>query len=402
VETADRPSHVTVAGVAGDSVRKALVSAASQFVVRRSSGRRQNLATIIAGYPWFGDWGRDSFISLEGLLLRTGQHVEAREVLETFACMQRNGLIPNRFDDHDGECEYNSVDASLWFVHAADAYLAATGDVQAWRGFLAAACRGIVESFVQGTDFGIHVDDAGFVWCGHPQVQITWMDAKCGDVVFTPRHGRPVEVNALWHHVLRILARRFADTDKRLSKRCGALAEQVAGRFEDVYWNPRRKCLFDCVRDDHRDEAIRPNQIFAVSLADSPLSAEKQRAVLGAVRTHLLTPFGLRSLAPDDPDYVGRFRGVQPVRDRAYHNGTVWSWLIGPFVEAHLRVYGFTAQAKAEARQLLQPLVEHLSEACLGSISENFDGDPPHRPGGCVAQAWSVAELLRAWDLVNE
>ncbi len=400
-EGAVRPSRTRSSVAAGDPVRHALAAAADQFVVRRRSDRHRDQATIIAGYPWFGDWGRDSFICLEGLLLRTGRHAEAREVLETFAGVQRNGLIPNRFDDYGGDCEYNSVDASLWYVHAADAYLTATGDTTAWRGFLASACRNVVDAFVRGTDFDIRLDEKGLIWCGHPQVQITWMDAKCGDVVFTPRHGRPVEVNALWHHTLRILTQRFADTDKRLSKRCRALADQVAGCFEDTYWNPARNCLFDCVRDDERDAAIRPNQIFAVSLADSPLSAEKQAAVLETVRSRLLTPFGLRSLAPDDPHYIGRFRGVQPVRDRAYHNGTVWSWLIGPFVEAHLRVHGFTAEAKSEARQLLRPLIDHLSEACLGSISENFDGDPPHRPGGCAAQAWSVAELLRVWDLVN-
>ncbi|UCG15242.1 MAG: glycogen debranching enzyme family protein [Phycisphaerales bacterium] len=385
-----------------DPVRQTLVTAADQFVVSRESDGANRGITIIAGYPWFGDWGRDSFIALDGLLLRTGRLKEARQVLQTFADVQRNGLIPNRFDDYGGECEYNSADASLWFIHAADAYLSASKDGESWRGFLGPVCHRVVEAFVAGTDHDIRVDEQGLVRCGNPDVQITWMDARYGDTVFTSRHGRPVEVNALWYHGLRILQERFETEDPSMARRYGSLADRAERNFERVFWNQSRGCLYDCVRDDEEDGSIRPNQVFAVSLAHSPLPAKKQAAVLEVLGRHLLTPFGLRSLAPGDPQYSGRYGGVRPVRDRAYHNGTVWSWLIGPYVEAHLRVHGFSQAAKEEARRLLQPLLDHLAEAGLGSISEIFDGDPPHTPCGCIAQAWSVAEVLRVWDMTQE
>lgn len=384
-----------------DSVRHELAVAAEQFVVRRETKAHRDQATIIAGYPWFGDWGRDAFIALEGLLLNRGRFEDARQVLHTFAGVQRNGLIPNRFDDYGGECEYNSVDASLWFVHAADVYLAKSEDRESWREFLAPTCQRVVEAFVAGTDFDIGTDDTGLVRCGNPTVQITWMDAKCGDTVFTPRHGRPVEVNALWYHALRILEERFADDDADSALTCQKLAERVKRNFAPTFWCAKTGCLYDCVRPREKDGAIRPNQIFAVSLAHSPLSAKKQAAVVDAVGRHLLTPFGLRSLAASDAHYIGACAGRQFERDRAYHNGTIWSWLIGPYVEAYLRVNGFSPESRQHARGLLQPLIDHLSEACLGTISEVFDGDAPHTPRGCFAQAWSVAELIRALDLIR-
>ncbi len=385
-----------------DPIRQSLVVATEAFVVRRAAPDQRDQATIIAGYPWFGDWGRDAFVSLEGLLLRTGRLDEACQVLRTFAGVQRNGLIPNRFDDYGGDCEYNSVDASLWFIHAADAYLAAGGAPEGWSSFIGPAARNIVDSFVAGTDHDIQVTDQGLLRCGNPDVQITWMDARCDGVVVTPRHGMPVEVNALWYHALRILEGRFVGDDSSMAMRCKSLADLALLNFERVFWNEDAGCLYDCVRGDERDASMRPNQVFAVSLAHSPLSRDRQAAVLESVGERLLTPYGLRSLAPGDPRYIGRYSGVRPVRDRAYHNGTVWSWLMGPFVEAHLRAHDFSADSKAQARRWLQPLLDHMGEACMGSISEVFDGDPPHAPRGCVAQAWSVAELLRIWDLIHE
>ncbi|MCP4593933.1 MAG: glycogen debranching protein [bacterium] len=376
-------------------IRQRLREAAEQFVVRRQTVQPDQDVTIIAGYPWFGDWGRDAFIALEGLLLARGRFSEARKVLATFAGAERHGLIPNRFDDYGGQCAYNSVDASLWFIHAADRYSSLSGDEQVWAAVLAKPCRNIVDGFVQGTLYDIRVDERGLVSCGNAHTQITWMDALCDGVAFTPRHGCPVEVNALWHHALRILGRRLIGVDDQTARRCQRLAEQVTAEFAPAFWNEDGGYLYDCVRGDFKDASIRPNQIFAVSLAEDLLSEEKQRAVLDTVTRHLLTPFGLRSLAAHEPGYCPRMVGTRFERDRTYHNGTVWSWLIGPYVDAALRVHGRTAESVDHLRRTIAPLLGHLTEAGLGTISEVFDGDAPHAPRGCIAQAWSVAELLR-------
>ncbi|MFH0981660.1 MAG: amylo-alpha-1,6-glucosidase [Planctomycetota bacterium] len=372
-----------------------LLDAADQFIVTRQSRRPGHDVTILAGYPWFGDWGRDSFIALEGLLLVPGRFGEARQVLATFAEAERHGLIPNRFDDYGGECAYNSVDASLWFIHAADRYTSLSGDQEVWANLLAAPCRNVLHGFVNGTLYDIRVDDLGLVTCGSANTQITWMDAVCDGVAFTPRHGRPVEVNALWYNALRILERRLVGVDDVTARRCRELADRVAAHFVEVFWNMRGGYLYDCVRPDLNDDAIRPNQILAVSLPHTVLPAEMQRAVLDTVTEHLLTPFGLRSLSPRNPVYHPRMVGSRFQRDRAYHNGTVWSWLIGPYADAYLKVHGETVATLARVQELIAPLLAHLSEAGLGSVSEVFDGDPPHTPRGCIAQAWSVAELLR-------
>jgi predicted glycogen debranching enzyme len=398
-----RPACSTVcASRRDDAVAGRLALAADQFVVHRTSARgTPGSTTILAGYPWFGDWGRDSFISLEGLLLIPGRYEEAREVLATFAGAQRNGLIPNRFDDYGGECAYNSVDASLWFIHAADAYLRYSKDARSWDAFLYEACRNVIRGFCGGTDYGICVEDRGLVSCGNEATQITWMDAKCDGTAFTPRNGRPVEVNALWYHALHVVAERTSDRDRQLADHCRDLITRLDRSFCQTFWNKSVGCLYDCVRDGEADEAIRPNQIFAVSLPHSPLPERERKAVFGAVSEHLLTPYGLRTLSPDHLRYVSRYSGGWYERDRAYHNGTVWSWLMGPFVEAHLRVHDFTPRAKSYARRLLEPLTEHLDEAGLGSVSEIFDADKPHTPRGCPAQAWGVAEFLRAWHLTT-
>ncbi len=386
-------------------VLQRLAPAAEQFVVARRSGdgpagadanRNAKQSTILAGYHWFGDWGRDAFISLDGLLLAHERFDEARQVLMTFASAQRDGLIPNRFSDYGEECEYNSIDAALWYVHAADAYLTASGDTKSWSGGLRSACQNVVEAFVKGTRYDTRVDERGLVTCGDPSTQITWMDAKVGDYVCTPRDGRPVEINALWYHVLCILARRLTRSDPPAAKRYRGLADKAKAAFADAFWNSDEECLCDVVRDGSRDLAVRPNQIFAASLPNSMLTDAQATAVFEAVTRHLLTPVGLRSLSSRDSRYVGRYEGSPFDRDRAYHNGTVWPWLMGAYVDAHLRVNGDTRSTRAAGLKLLEPLVEHLDEAGLGTVSEIFDGDAPHTPRGCIAQAWSVAELIRA------
>ncbi|UCF34684.1 MAG: glycogen debranching enzyme family protein [Phycisphaerales bacterium] len=386
-----------------DATRAALHKAADAFVVRRVRTVQDTCCTILAGYPWFGDWGRDTFIALEGLLLATGRFAEAEQVLATFAGAQRKGLIPNRFDDYGGLCAYNSVDASLWYIHAADAYVRYTDDADAWKVFLADACYNVVDAFVAGTDFDIFVDERGLLHSGSPKTQITWMDAKVDDTPVTPRHGLAVEINALWYSALRLLADRAARSPS--AGRQEQLAERIRRferHFEDLFWNEEQRCMYDCVREDGPDPAVRPNQIFAVSLPYTALKPDSRRAVLEKVREELLTPYGLRTLSPKDPRYCAVYQGDVIARDKAYHNGTVWAWLIGPYIEAHLRVSGITSRAKREGRELLKSLIEHLStEACLGNISEIFDGDWPHHPRGCFAQAWSVAEVLRAYELTK-
>ncbi len=383
-----------------DLTMRELVHAADQVVVRRNRAGGKQSTTILAGYHWFGDWGRDTFIALPGALLCTGRSGEALEVLKTFAEKQRNGLIPNRFSDYGDECSYNSVDASLWFIHAADQYVRATGDEESWRSILAAPCAGVVKAFIEGTDFETRMDEQdGLVACGTPETQITWMDAKNGDVVFTPRHGKPVEINALWYNALCVLADRMAEIDADIAGRCRDLSKRAGATFGPTYWNEREGCLFDGVRGTDIDASIRPNQIFAVSLPHSALSPDRQRSVVTCVHHHLLTPYGLRSLSRTSPNYHGRYEGDGFQRDEAYHQGTVWAWLIGPFIEAYLRVNAYSDEARRHARDMLKPLLDHLGQAGLGSISEIFDGDPPHAPRGCIAQAWSVAEVLRSLKL---
>jgi len=383
------------------SIEARLRNAADAFVVKRRRANGSDSTTILAGYHWFGDWGRDAFIALPGLLLETRRFAEAREVLATFASAQQDGLIPNRFSDYGDGCDYNSVDASLWYLHAAVAYCRASGDQHAWKSFLAKTCGQIVDSFLRGTHFNIHVDADGLVACGDASTQITWMDAKCGDTVFTPRHGKPVEINALWYHGLLALAAQVQSEDPRLAKRYRSLAKRAGDAFCGAFWNAASHCLYDVVRDGQGDPAIRPNQIFAVSLPNSPLNDDQRRDVLACVQSELFTPYGLRSLSPRDSRYRPRYEGSPYERDSAYHQGTVWGWLIGPYIEAYLRVHNQSSTAKAQARRMLQPLIDHLDQAGIGSVSEIFDGDPPHTPRGCIAQAWSVGELLRAWHMTE-
>jgi predicted glycogen debranching enzyme len=372
----------------GSLTIKKLARAANDFIVTRKSPDGIDGTSIIAGYPWFADWGRDTMISLPGLLLVTGRFQQAREVLSVFAKYVSNGMIPNRFDDYTNEPHYNTVDASLWFIHASYEYLRLSKDQKTFDAILKPACRAILDGYRRGTRFKIRMDESdGLITQGDEHTQLTWMDAKCGDIAFTPRQGKPVEINALWYHALLLMGET-------------GMAARVRDSFQKAFWISPFRGLADVVSGDpqsgyHRDNSIRPNQIFAASLPNSPLTPEQQSAVVEVVRRELLTPVGLRTLARGDSKYHAKYAGVQFVRDEAYHNGTIWPWPIGAFLDAFLRVHGGSEDARAQARRWLSPLIDHLDDACIGSISEIFEADEPHRPVGCCAQAWSVAEVLR-------
>ena len=372
------PPRPTSAGV------NRLSRAAADFVVARKSPDGSPGTTVIAGYPWFSDWGRDTMISLPGLLLTTQRFAEAKQVLSVFAQYVDGGMIPNRFDDYTGEPEYNTVDASLWFVHAAFEYAKASGDDDTLATVLMPACRKIIDGYRAGTRYHIGMDPAdGLVHQGDADTQLTWMDAKTGGVVFTPRQGKPIEIQALWHHALVLM-------------REDELAAKVAASIRDQFWLGDDFGLADVVDNGVADRSIRPNQIFAVSLPNSPLTADQQRAVVAVVERELLTPVGLRTLAASDPRYRPRYAGDQFSRDGAYHNGTVWPWLIGPFLDAYLRVNDRSTDAVRQVRTWLKPLMSHFADdGCIGQMAEIFDGDEPRRPVGCFAQAWSIAEVLR-------
>jgi predicted glycogen debranching enzyme len=388
---------------AKEKAHRILCLAADQFVVKRKSAGGER-TTVVAGYPWFADWGRDTFISLPGLLLATGRHEEAGSVLSTFAAAVDEGMIPNRFDDRTGEAQFNSVDASLWFIHAAFEYLAAAGDAGGFSQQLLPAIRSIIDAYHAGTRFGIHADSDGLIAAGDKSTQLTWMDAQCEGIVFTPRCGKAVEINALWHNALRRMQKFCEQQGSADAGRYAAMAEQAGRSFCKLFWNVQRDYLNDTVLPDGAvDASLRPNQIFAVSLPfGPPLARVQQWAVVCAVEQRLLTPYGPRTLSSRDPAYKGRYEGTPRQRDEAYHQGTVWPYLMGPFLEAYLKVRNYSVESKSDAAELIRPLLRHLTEdGCLGSVSEVFDGDPVHRPGGCWAQAWSVAELLRIYRMVT-
>lgn len=373
-----------------------LMAAADQFLVKRGAG---DLFSIIAGYHWFGDWGRDTMIALPGLTLVPGRYDVARGILKNFAQYCDRGMIPNRFPEAEEQPEYNTVDASLWFIHAVKKYLDYTSDLSFVKPELFDVLAQIMQHYIHGTRYNIHMDADGLIYAGEAGTQLTWMDAKIGDLVVTPRRGKAVEINALWYNALR--------TMEQLSRRLGKmgqsfkyalLAEKAKRSFNQTFWNQAENCLYDCVDGELRDASIRPNQIFAISLPYRLLTDDKAKAVLKVVQRELLTPFGLRSLSPKHRDYIGHYGGDQHSRDLAYHQGTVWAWLLGPFITAYINVNGPGKEAKDFAEGLLSRLLhDHLMDAGLGTISEIFDGDPPHHPRGCIAQAWSVAEILRAY-----
>jgi len=382
---------------AEDEFACALTRAADQFVVSRPQTVEEG-RTIIAGYPWFGDWGRDTMISLPGLLLATGRCNEAKSVLSAFAEATKDGLLPNTFDERGSGGSYNTVDAALWMFIAAHRYIKATADRQFLSDLLYPTLVEITESYYQGTRFDIYVDDDGLLSAGNEQTQLTWMDADPGDGPVTARHGKAVEINALWYNALRIAA----DFAKQLDQAEAAAnfaecAEQTRTSFLDNFWNEQLGYLYDCITDDRPDPSLRPNQVIALALPFDLVSDEQTARILWHAGEKLLTPYGLRTLSPDNPDYRGRYFGDQHARDSTYHQGTVWPWLLGPYMTAYVKLYGLSEETRGYLRKLTRPLHEHLRQAGLGSISEIFDGDAPHYPRGCIAQAWSVAELLRCW-----
>jgi len=369
-----------------------LEAAANQFRAKRADGR----ATILAGFPWFADWGRDTMISLPGLLIDRGLLNEARAVIEGFLYHLNQGLIPNHFPDV-GAPHYNTCDATFWMFHAVWIYTLSGGDIAWVRDTFYAAAKSIIGWHLRGTLYGIRSDpEDGLLTAGSEGVQLTWMDAKVGDWVVTPRHGKPVEVNALWYNTLRMTstwAAEFGDVD--YAHQLSQLGDKVRESFQQKFWNAERNCLYDVLGPDGPDPKIRPNQLFAVSLPFTLVDRDKQQAIVSICRDQLLTPVGLRSLAPGDPDYKANYSGNRVERDSAYHQGTVWPWLLGPFVTAYLKAFGTTDENIAWCRELVANMEPQLLTVGLGTISEVYGGDWPHLPGGCIAQAWSVAELLR-------
>jgi predicted glycogen debranching enzyme len=394
VREAETRRRETLAGAApvDDPLVRALAVAADKYLARRGDDW-----TVIAGYPWFTDWGRDTMISLPGLTLFTGRTDVARGILRNFARHADQGMLPNRFVDSGETAEFNTVDATLWFFESARAYAAATRDYDFVRQELYPVFTEIIDWHIKGTRYNIKLAENGLLNAGAPGAQLTWMDAKIGDWVVTPRSGKPVEIQALWYNALCImeeLAARFGDEERR--KKYSRLASLANWTFNRVFWNKEAGSLYDVVNGGPSDGSIRPNQIFAVSLHHSMLSNERAQAVVETVERELLTPVGLRSLGRSDSRYRPTYEGNQYNRDSAYHQGTVWPWLLGPFVSAYVRVHGGTPQSRARGQELLRGIEKHLSDAGLGQISEIFDADAPHHPRGCFAQAWSVAEIMRS------
>jgi glycogen debranching enzyme len=390
---------------AGAGFGSELVLAADQFIVKpvsRSADAARSAAagaegrTVIAGYHWFTDWGRDTMISLEGLTLITGREAEAANVLRNFAQSLRDGLLPNLFPEGEREGLYHTADATLWLFHAIDRYLAKTNDRSLLEALLPALVD-VAEHHLRGTRFGIGVDDSDCLLSqGEEGYQLTWMDAKVGDWVVTPRRGKTVEINALWYNALSLLVGWLRETGDGASvERWAAVARRTRESFNKRFWNEATGCLYDVVDGERGDDAAcRPNQVFAISLPHAVLDQSRWQSMLDVVRAKLLTPFGLRSLSPGSRDYQPRYDGDLHARDAAYHQGTVWAWLVGPFVDAWLKAH---PEDRDTARGFLDAFPEHLSDACVGSISEIFDAETPYAPRGCIAQAWSVAEVLRAW-----
>ena len=392
-------------------ILRTLCLAADQFIVKRNK-HNSFRTSIVAGYPWFMDWGRDAFISLPGLLLSTGRLEEAKSVLTTFASALDDGMIPSRFDDDKNTACFNSVDASLWFIIAAFQYLKASNDSKTFKNELVPAIEGIINAYQKGTRFNIHADSDGLILAGNEQTQLTWMDAKYDGITFTPRYGKPVEVNALWYNSLCLMASFYADKKNVTSieprvmsheSRFKSMAEQVKASFRNLFWNEEKNYLNDCIIPDGKiDDSLRPNQIYAVSLEYSPLTEEQQKSIVKVIQENLLTPYGLRTLNTSAANYKGIYTGPQRQRDEAYHQGTVWPFLMGPFIESYLKINKFSNESKQAAMQMIQPLLKHLTDdSCIGSISEIFDGSPPHNPKGCFAQAWSVGEMIRVYKLLN-
>lgn len=380
-----------------DSFANQLVLASDQFLTYRESTK---MMTVLAGLPWFTDWGRDTMIAFTGLTLCTKRFKEAEEILLTFARYIRHGIVPNMFPDDNMPPLYNTVDASLWYFYAVYQYLNYNSAAEAEtfvKEQIFPHLKEIVSAYEKGTDFSIYMEDDGLIHAGSGLDQITWMDVRVGDWVATPRHGKPVEINALWYNALRIMESLCEKFDEDASA-YRTRANQVKESFNAKFWDSSNQCLFDVVDGDEPDDHIRPNQIYAVSLPFSLLPEEQEKAVVALVEKELFVGCGLRSLAPDHPDYHGIYCGALAKRDAAYHQGTAWGFLLGGFFSAYMKVNHHSSSAAENAVHMLEPVRKHLSDSgCIGSISEIFDGDAPHNPRGCYAQAWSVGEVLRCY-----
>ncbi|MHC9063105.1 amylo-alpha-1,6-glucosidase [Nitrospira sp. CMX1] len=376
-----------------DRFAEALRQAAGTFFVRQ--GSRQ---TVIAGYPWFTDWGRDTFISLPGLFLVTGRYEAAWHVIESFIPFVSEGMVPNRFPDLGQDPEYNTIDASLWFIHTVDRYLVYSKDRKRVRAVAWPAIKQILDGYRQGTRYNIKMDVDGLIAGGMPGTQLTWMDAKIGEWVVTPRYGKPVEIQALWIRALQVgsqLAAKFGERDYAAD--CRRDRTRAVRSFRQRFWYEDGQYLYDVIDGPEGDDtSMRPNQVYAMSLCDDLLTNEQATQTLRVVKAHLLTSVGLRTLSPQDRRYRPRYEGGPRERDCAYHQGTVWPFLLGPFVTAWVSTFGRTTKSKREARSFLNGIEASLRDTCLGHVSEIFDGDDPHAPRGCPAQAWSLAEPLRA------
>ena len=380
-----------------DSFANQLVLASDQFLTYRESTK---MMTVLAGLPWFTDWGRDTMIAFTGLTLCAKRFKEAEEILLTFARYIRHGIVPNMFPDDNMPPLYNTVDASLWYFYAVYQYLHYNPAAEA-EAFVKEQIfphlKEIISAYEKGTDFSIYMEDDGLIHAGSGLDQITWMDVRVGDWVATPRHGKPVEINALWYNALRIMESLCEKFDEDASA-YRTRANQVKESFNAKFWDSSNQCLFDVVDGDEPDDHIRPNQIYAVSLPFSLLPEEQEKAVVALVEKELFVGCGLRSLAPDHPDYHGIYCGALAKRDAAYHQGTAWGFLLGGFFSAYMKVNHHSSSAAENAVRMLEPVRKHLTDSgCIGSISEIFDGDAPHNPRGCYAQAWSVGEVLRCY-----
>jgi len=402
-EITRRTRLLSAAGDVGlDGLCAELVLGADQFVIEpatrtaestRARAAGEEARSVIAGYHWFTDWGRDTMISLEGLTLCTGRHAEARGILMTFAHHLRDGLIPNLFPEGDQEGLYNTADATLWFFHAIDRYVTITKDFEPVRDLLP-SLEEVVRLHLAGTRFGIRVDSDGLLTQGAASLALTWMDAKVGDWVVTPRRGKTVEINALWYNAVRLLAQ-WSRAFDRDAAHLETVAERTRAAFNRRFWFNHGQYLYDIVDGEAGDDSsMRPNQIFSLALRHPVLDESRWKRIVDVVAERLLTPFGLRTLEPGHKDYKAQYFGDLRARDAAYHQGTVWAWLVGPFIDAWMRAY---PGRREEARALLAAFDRHLSDACIGTISEVFDATEPYAPRGCVAQAWSVAEVLRSF-----
>ncbi|MBD5136560.1 MAG: glycogen debranching protein [Lachnospiraceae bacterium] len=379
-----------------DEFVQMLVQAADQFIVKRES---TGFKTVLAGLPWFTDWGRDTMIALQGLTLVTKRFEDARGILQTFAKYVKNGLVPNMFPDEGIEPLYNTVDASLWYFYSVYKYLEYTGgesDYEFIRTEIYPKLKEIISSYRDGTDFSIYMDEDGLIHAGSGYDQVTWMDVRVGEWVVTPRHGKPVEINALWYNALKVmeeLSERFGESGTEY----GELAEKSKESFRKKFWNEDKQCLYDVADVSGNDDKIRPNQIWAVSLPYTMLDSEKEKKVVETVISKLYASYGLRSLSADDAEYKGEYKGRLHDRDAAYHQGTVWAFPLGALITAYAKVNGSSRKSIEYTGKLIEPLKDHLMDGCIGSIAEIFDGNEPVISRGCYAQAWSVGEILRAY-----